>query len=363
MKKLILNIAGLVLLATLFVACEKNEEEPIYDKSQTVSPVLLSPSEGTTMVWTEADSMKSLSFNWAPAIYTLNSGASLEMPEYSLTVSLNGGLNEVISTTDTTATFTVPELNSMFLGWGIQPATETSVVWTVTANLPEALTTVFSDAVNTKVTAFKTADPPAPSAASLYVPGAYQGWDPANAPQIWDNDDDGIFEGYVYITGEDFNFKFASQPNWDGPNYGTDGTEFGLDTDAGAGNLTVPAAGGYWLVCNTNDLVYSYELQNFGVIGSGILNGDWTEDVDMLPAEGGPYNILEVTIDVSESADGDLRFKYRANDAWDISYGADAGSDVLISGGSDILMPEGPGNYTFKMLWDTPTPRYELIKN
>ncbi len=363
MKKYISIFFIAIGLGLFLGSCEKNDEEPIYDKTQTVSPQLLNPGEGDAIVWTEADSLSTFSVSWKPAVYTTNDGSMLENPSYTVTLSFSGVTKELFTTSDTNYAFNVPDLNTTLVGAGLLPGQETGVVWIVTADLPNAATTVFSNEINTRMTTYKLAGPPPVDDPCLYVPGAYQGWDPANAPKVWDADKDGIFEGYVYITGDDLNFKFASQPNWDGPNYGTDGTEFGLDTDPGAGNLTVPAAGGYWLVCNTNDMVYSYELQNFGVIGSGILNGDWTEDVDMLPAEGGPYNILEVTIDVSESADGDLRFKYRANDAWDLNYGADNGSDVLINGGDDILMPEGPGNYTFKMLWDTPTPRYELIKN
>lgn len=351
---------GLVLFLN---ACDEADDEPIYDKSDTVSPMLLNPGEGDTFVWTLADSLSTLTVNWSPAVYTISSGAALENPSYTLTVSFNGVVTELVTTTDTVYTVSVPDLNSDLISAGLTPTQETSVVWVLTSDLPSASTTVFSNEINTRITGYEAevvvADDP-----SLFVAGAFQGWDPStNAPQVWDADGDGIYEGYVYFTGDDFNFKFTSQANWDGPNYGNDGTDFGLDTDAGAGNLAVPAAGGYWLTCNTIDLTWSYELQNFGVIGSGILNGDWSEDVDLVPADGGPYNVLVTTIDVTESTDGDLRFKFRANDGWDLNYGADDGSDVLISAGSDILMPDGAGNYTFKMLWDSSTPKYELIKN
>jgi hypothetical protein len=95
----------------------------------------------------------------------------------------------------------------------------------------------------------------------LYVPGAYQGWAPDAAPAIVDADEDGVFTGVVEITGEDFNFKFTSEPNWDGTNYGAGDTDGTLSTDGGAGNLTVPAAGSYLFTVDINNLTWTYELQ------------------------------------------------------------------------------------------------------
>jgi len=84
----------------------------------------------------------------------------------------------------------------------------------------------------------------------------------------------------------------------------------------------------------------------------------------MFPAAGGPLNILETTIDVIAPPDGsDLRFKFRANNGWDLNYGAEEGSNVLVKGGPDIMMPDGPGNYTFKMNMSQPVFTYELIMN
>ncbi len=99
--------------------------------------------------------------------------------------------------------------------------------------------------------------------AKLWVPGAYQGWAPDVAPTISDEDGDGIFVGIVEITGEDLNFKFTSQANWDGPNYGAGEADGSLSTDPTAGNLNVPAAGSYEFTVNTNEdvLTWSYIAQ------------------------------------------------------------------------------------------------------
>lgn len=93
----------------------------------------------------------------------------------------------------------------------------------------------------------------------LYVPGAYQGWAPDVAPTISDDDNDGVFIGIIEITGDDLTFKFASQPNWDGPNYGVGETD-GTLSETGD-NLSVPAAGSYEFTVDIPNLTWSYIAQ------------------------------------------------------------------------------------------------------
>ncbi len=95
----------------------------------------------------------------------------------------------------------------------------------------------------------------------LWVPGAYQGWAPDVAPTLEDANEDGVFVGTVEITGADLTFKFTSQADWAGTNYGAGATDGTLSTDGGAGNLSVPAEGTYLLTADLNNLTWSYVLQ------------------------------------------------------------------------------------------------------
>ena len=99
--------------------------------------------------------------------------------------------------------------------------------------------------------------------AMLWVPGAYQGWAPDAAPSISDPENDGVFTGMVEFPAgtTDFAFKFTSQPNWDGTNYGAGANAGELSTDGGAGNLTVPEVGTYLFTVDINNLTWTYELQ------------------------------------------------------------------------------------------------------
>lgn len=97
----------------------------------------------------------------------------------------------------------------------------------------------------------------------LYVPGDYQGWAPDAAPTISDSDEDGVYTGTVTIPADaaSFEFKFTSQPDWNGTNYGAGDTEGTLSTAGDAGNLSVPEAGTYLFTVDITNLTWTYELQ------------------------------------------------------------------------------------------------------
>ena len=82
---------------------------------------------------------------------------------------------------------------------------------------------------------------------TLYAPGGHQGWSPETAPTLYSRNFDFKYEGYVYFADENTEFKFTSQPDWGGTNYG-DGGEGGiLSDDGGAGNLKITEPGYYKL--------------------------------------------------------------------------------------------------------------------
>ena len=87
-----------------------------------------------------------------------------------------------------------------------------------------------------------------------YVPGDYvtasypgstlKDWDPANSPQVKSlaTSPDNI-EGYVYMANTTNGWKFATLPNWNGPNYGDGGSG---KLDANGGNFSSPM--GYYKI-------------------------------------------------------------------------------------------------------------------
>ena len=190
----------------------------------------------------------------------------------------------------------------------------------------------------------KTADYP-----RIYVPGAYQDWNPENENTVLTspNEDDN-YEGFLYFSEANSEFKFTTQPNWD-VNYGDDGADGTLDS--GGANLTVPEAGMYYIKVNLTDLTYTLEKVDWGLIGSATPNG-WDSDQDMTynPDEGA----WEIMLDLIAG-----EIKFRANDDWALNFG-DTGADAILDQGGDNIVIPGDGNYLIKLYIDKPDYTYEL---
>ena len=135
----------------------------------------------------------------------------------------------------------------------------------------------------------------------------------------------------------------------------------GDDTPAGSmtvgdglNNLTVSEPGYYYVKCNINDLTWSADVVNFGVIGSAT-PGQWDEDTDLVYDETDLK--LKVTITLT---DGEIKF--RANDEWNVpngDFGAGEEEGKLAAGAGNIAVSAG----TYQIVVDLSTPdySYEMI--
>ncbi|HNX82868.1 MAG TPA: SusF/SusE family outer membrane protein [Bacteroidales bacterium] len=167
-----------------------------------------------------------------------------------------------------------------------------------------------------------------------YVAASYPGsgladWAPDKSPMVKSNEaNPNNVEGYVYMANASNNFKFASQPNWDGPNYGASGTAGVLSSDPNAGNNNLPQ-GFYKLNVNAgvDPMTYTAVAMTWGVIGD--ING-WSAQVPLTydPA-------LHVWKGAMHMPVGG--WKFRANDNWDYNYGKGTGSNDLVAGSQDNL--------------------------
>lgn len=351
---LLLVIFGIGLVSS----CKKETKDPVLDMSKTQSAVLTAPA-GKTLVLLKAQADSVINFTWKAAVYNLS---DLETTTYLLQMDTVGGdFNkpvELTSTTDLSFSITVGGLNGKLKAMGIPADVATGVEFRLVSfiNNTTEYTNAYSSVVSNTFTVYEGGVIEYPK---LWVPGDYQGWAPADAPVIQSFESDGIYTGYIYFPDTDgatFEFKFTSDPDWDHTNYGAGANEGELDTDSGAGNLSVPGPGGYRVTVDVNNLTWTYELQDWGVIGE--FNA-WAEDINMeWDAEN---NYLTLTTDIP-AADNN-RFKFRANDAWDINYGVIDPPDgkTLTQGGADIPITEG--NWTFHLILSGKDPMYELIAN
>lgn len=184
----------------------------------------------------------------------------------------------------------------------------------------------------------------------LYMAGDANGW----ATNDYLAGDDGVhFTGYMYLNQN--GFKFCTQPELKGTNYGAD-----FNTAADAANITMTEEAGYYKV-DVDLESKSYVLTpitTIGIIGSASPNG-WDSDVDMTYV---PYNAETKALGYWEKKDITLtagEIKFRANDDWAINWGGDV--NALTQGGGNISVDAG--TYDIKLYaWANGYAKCELIK-
>lgn len=166
----------------------------------------------------------------------------------------------------------------------------------------------------------------------LYMAGDANSWshsDILHGPAF-----DGKYLGYMYLTQS--GFKFCTQPNWDGTNYGKD-----FSTDGGAANIMMTEANGFYKV-EVDLQALSYKLtpiRSIGIIGEAA--GGWDKDIVMTyDAASHTWIAKSVTL-----KDGEIKF--RANGAWDISWGGTDLKKLTSNNGANIKV--NAGTYTIKL--------------
>ena len=184
----------------------------------------------------------------------------------------------------------------------------------------------------------------------LYMAGDANGW---NQIDYLSGEDGVNYTGFMYLNQN--GFKFCTQQNRDGTNYGAD-----FNTAGDAADIKMTEAAGYYKVDVDLDSK-SYVLTpitTIGIIGSASPNG-WDSDVDMTYV---PYNAETKEPGYWEAKDITLasgEIKFRANDDWAINWGGDV--NALTQGGDNISVDAG--TYDIKLYaWANGYAKCELIK-
>ncbi len=180
-----------------------------------------------------------------------------------------------------------------------------------------------------------------------YVEASYPGsglsnWSPENSPYIMSTIENGSsLEGYVYMANSDNQWKFATQPNWDGPNYGDGG---GGVLDAGADNVHSPA-GYYKLNADADAGTFTAIPTVWGVIGSASPSG-WDDETPLAysPEDAKWQGGMHLTA---------AEIKFRANHDWGFNYGSDAADGILQAGGANIPV-DLEADYAITLDFSTP---------
>lgn len=184
----------------------------------------------------------------------------------------------------------------------------------------------------------------------LYMAGNANGW---NQIDYLAGDDGVSFTGFMYL--DQGGFKFCSQQDWNGTNYGEN-----FSTAADAGNIVITEDAGYYKVdVDLSSKTYTLTpITTIGVIGNATADG-WNSDQDMTyvpynseTKEPGYWEIKDITLTAGS-------FKFRANDGWDINWGGT--TDALTQGGDNINVEAG--TYDIKLYaWANGFAKFEITK-
>lgn len=172
----------------------------------------------------------------------------------------------------------------------------------------------------------------------LYMAGDANGW----ATNDYLAGEDGVhFTGFMFLNQN--GFKFCTQPEWKGTNYGAD-----FNTAGDAANITITEDAGYYKVDVDleNKSYVLTPIKTIGIIGSASPNG-WDSDVDMTYV---PYNkdtkevngyweVKNITLSAGE-------IKFRANDDWALSWGGELDNLTTKNGGNITVEA---GTYDIKL--------------
>ena len=177
----------------------------------------------------------------------------------------------------------------------------------------------------------------------LYMAGDANGW---NQIDILNSDDGVHFTGYMYLNQN--GFKFCTQPNWDGTNYG--GAFFGQESD----NIMMTQEAGFYQVdVDLSAKTYTLTPFNIGIIGNATPSG-WDSDTDMT------YNPEERCWEIKgvELSDGEMKF--RANDAWALNWGGEL--DNLKQDDPNIAVAAGTYDIKLYIDWEGNTAKCVMTK-
>ena len=318
MKKLINLIV--IAIASLAIACHKNAELTTLGAVKFTGPLT---TTATSAIITPADTAATVAtFKWPAVVYpypkTVTYTLIADLPADTLGSAPWGKATTVLVGNDIlTKSFTGNQLSMLAIAVGITANDTGKVVFRIQAYHDR---NVFSNAVTITVSPFLYVPPVTYSHGwpVLYIPGAYEGWSftpvPTAAAEVAN-----IYEGYINepTSETDFGFKFTSEADFNGTNYGNGATAGTLTTDGSAGNLELPGPGFYELTANTSTLTWTYTLTTWSIIGDATPGG-WSTDTQLAYNAG--TNSWSVTAAMLTAGS----FKFRANDAWNIDFGIDA---------------------------------------
>lgn len=353
-----------ILMAGLMVfSCDDREIIQVDNES---APIVMDLSAENVVLDKNFTTNPALTVSWEAATYSV----PVEI-KYIVEISATETFDEsvqlsTVSASTTYVTYSVSELNKAAKSIGLEAYASQKMYFRVTSYIGENQISAVSNVTSVNVTPYLSS--PTYGYTDLFLVGD------ATAA-AWNNNAGNMdmhpllksatstsvytYTGYFEVGG----FKLvAVKGSWDtqyGLGTATDATSGTLSTDGGSGNIPISTAGYYKLTINTSALTYTLEsvtaptttYATVGIIGDATANG-WDSSIAMTQSTFDPHvwTLSNVTLSAGE-------MKFRANDAWDVSWGIDieyfgtatmGGANIPVSSDwtYDIYFNDATGDYT-----------------
>ncbi|MBC7886462.1 MAG: SusE domain-containing protein [Ferruginibacter sp.] len=365
MKKIFNNLVIILTALALFASCKKDGVLTYLD---TVNfPRSLTASVNSVSLTVSNNDSSVISFSWPSVGFKIKAPVTYKL-QFDLpadTIGINAWSNA----------FTT-ELGNDVLGKSFKGADLNTIALTKLGLVADSLNTVlvrviavldrsvYSNAIAVKVKPFKVI-----TLKKLYVPGDYQGWNPAAAPVLAEAAGrPEMYEGFINIpAGGSYQFKITAQADWTPTAYGDATGNSGniIVANYAGGNMSVPTGGYYELTVNLNTNKWTATKTTWSIIGDASPGG-WNNDTQL--AYDVTNQVWKVTCDMLKNGS----FKFRANNAWIIDFGIDSNKKLVYAdnpffgytGGLDNLSVPADGNYTITLdLHNSGNYTYDLHKN
>ncbi|MDP4281500.1 MAG: SusE domain-containing protein [Bacteroidota bacterium] len=345
MKKLSIIAFSLGLLVFLF-SCKKDETKATISSSPG-APVL-NLTSGMNIVINKAYKDSTVTFTWSKADFGLNLVVSYTLQMDKQGKNFSDPVAVGVVQNDLSLSLTYAELNNKLLSIESDPTNPIpeamSLEFRVKASVSDYSSAAYSAAIPQTYTPFYV-----PIVYPiLFVPGDYQGWNPADSSTtIASVKSNNLYEGYIWFPNDNVQFKYTQGNSWT-TNWGDNGADGTLDP--GGANIVAGPAGYYKLNVNLSSLTHSFLRTSWSVYGSAAGNG--STDYDMT------YDVTNKVWTVSLSLSTGT-FKFRANHSNTLTYGDTKGNGTLVESGTEISVANA-GNYTVTLDLSQPVYRYKL---
>ena len=178
----------------------------------------------------------------------------------------------------------------------------------------------------------------------LYMAGDANGWKHSDVL----NSEDGVhYTGYMYLNQN--GFKFCTQKNWNGTNYG--GAFFGESED----NIMMTQEAGFYQVdVDLSAKTYTLTPFTIGIIGNATPTG-WDGDTNMT------YNPEEHCWELKNVTLSDGEMKFRHTNDWSLSWGGEL-DNLTTQNGPNIAVAAGTYDIKLVVNWAEGTAKCVMTK-